>query len=836
VPDVMVSYRSADARFGAAATFELLSAHIGRDRLFLDNQSIPPGASYVSELTRALESISVLLVLIGPAWLADDPRTPGRLLVSREDDWVRGEVRRALEREVHVIPVLLDGTSLPDVARLPHDIRGLVQRQAVEVRHHRLGDDVRSLSTYLEALLPSRPSVPAGSGDGPPHQLPARLSGFVGRGQELDRLDQRLWEMSEDSPTIVVLCGTAGVGKTTLSTHWAHRAKHLFPNGQLYANLRGFDSRTPAEAGEILHGFLTAFGVPPAAIPDAVDSRAALFRSQVADRRVLVVLDNAYSAEQVRPLLPGSQTSFVLVTSRARCHGLAVREGAEHLPLTVLAEPEARDLLAGRLGRERAAAESDAIAVLLRWCAGLPLALSMIGTLADERPTTLSETVRELDDERDRLGALELGDDDLDLRSVFSWSYNKLSGEGAHLFRLLGLHPGPDISRESVLAMGDPHVTRQALTELTRSHLLDERVPGRFSLHDLLRLYAVDRARHCASESERRQLAQQMVDHYLTQVSAAARWLEPNAPEVAQQALGQHEFADYQEALNWCEQESAVIFAITTLAAEHGFDSHVWRIATMCNAFLRRTGRRQERVDMHRAAVAAATRAGDELAQATAVRALASALARQGNHEEAQTHLMSALSVFERAGDRIGQLQVHLSASRVLEAQQRHDEALVHGRAALELARADDGTMSYADAQIDVGHQLVMLGVHDEALHQCTEALLRYEAAEHVEGQANCLLTIGILHERSQEYAMALTCYDRSSALDRQLGDRYWEAVCAIRKGEVYAATARLELTIHCWRYGWTILSYLHHPDASDLRAKLAACEQAVREKRGSPG
>lgn len=835
MPEVMVSYRTVDARFGAAATFELLAAHLGRDRLFLDNQSIPPGAEYVSELTRALESISVLLVLIGPAWLAEDPGTPGRLLLDRENDWVRREVRRALEREVHVIPVLLDGTSLPDPARLPHDIRALVLRQAVEVRHHRLGEDVRGLVSHLDTLLTGGTAHPDRLVPAAPRQLPVPLSGFVGRARELGLLDQRLREMSADRASVVVLCGTAGVGKTTLTIRWAHRVAHAFPDGQLYVNLRGFDGRAPAEPGEILHDFLTAFGVPPSAIPDAVDARAALFRSVIADRRVLVVLDNANSAEQVRPLLPGSPTCFTLVTSRTRFQSLAVREGARHLELTVLTDDDARDLLTTRVGAERSTAEPDATEVLLTWCAGLPLALSMVSALAEQRPASLSATVRDLDNERDRLGALELGADDLDLRSVFSWSYNKLTPAGAHLFRLLGLHPGPDMSRESIISLCGAEDSRQALNELVRSYLLDERVPDRFSLHDLLRLYAADRVRLDIAEPERRHHARRVADHYLGKVAAAARWLEPGMRRTGWEVTGGAGFDSYQEALTWCEAESAVIFALIPFAAEHGFDSHVWRIATMCNAFLRRTGRRRERVDLHRAAVAAAIRAGDEAERAASSRELASALARQGELAEARTHLASALPVFERTGDRIGQLQAHLSHSRVLGVQQRHEDALVHARKALELARMDDGTMCYADALISLGHQLAMLGNHDEALRACTESLMLYENAGHLEGQANCLLTIGLVHESMREYATALSCYARSSALDRQLGDRYWEAVCLMRMGEVHAAIGQPETAARCWRDSVVMLDALRHPEAVRLREKLAAAEETRVHDTGGP-
>jgi tetratricopeptide (TPR) repeat protein len=253
----------------------------------------------------------------------------------------------------------------------------------------------------------------------------------------------------------------------------------------------------------------------------------------------------------------------------------------------------------------------------------------------------------------------------------------------------------------------------------------------------------------------------------------------------------------------------------------------------MCNAFLRRTGRRWQRVDIHRAAVAAAERAGDELAWATASCELASSLARLDEPAKASAHLAAALLVLETAGERFGQLQVHLSYTRVLEAQERYEDALTHARRALDLADRDEDPVSYADSLINLGHQYALLGNYTDALPLCTEADRLYEAAGHVEGRSNCLLTIGMIHHRCADYSSARSCYERSSALDRQLGDRYWEAVCLDRLGDVYAATAQPDMSTRCWREALTILESLRHPEAEWLRDKMTGARRESGRIRG---
>jgi hypothetical protein len=341
-------------------------------------------------------------------------------------------------------------------------------------------------------VVPVEPVVPA--------QLPAAVAGFTGRAAELARLDLLLAGAQAQASTAVVISavpGMAGVGKTALAVHWAHRVADLFPDGQLYVNLRGFDpGGRVLEPAVAVRGFLDALGVLPERIPPELHAQTALYRSLLARRRVLVVLDNARDADHARPLLPGAPPAFAVVTSRNQLTGL-VADGAHPLALDLLTHAEAHDLLEQRLGTVRVAAEPEAVEQIINACAALPLALSIAGALATRSDFALAELAGELADAAGRLEALDAGDRLTQVRAVFSWSYTTLGADAARLFRLLGLHPGPNVTVAAAasLAGRDRAQARRLLSELTRASLLTEHLPGRYALHDLLAAYAADLTR-----------------------------------------------------------------------------------------------------------------------------------------------------------------------------------------------------------------------------------------------------------------------------------------------------------------------------------------------------
>lgn len=333
-----------------------------------------------------------------------------------------------------------------------------------------------------------------------PAELPMNVHGFSGRSDALRRLDAIRAALGErpSALRIAIIEGAPGMGKTALAVHWAHQVRHRFPDGQLYVDLRGFDpSGAPLSPGRVLRGFLNALGVAPARIPADLEARSAQYRSLLADRRMLVLLDNARDAEQIRHLLPGAPGCLVVVTSRSRLTSLIAVEAAHPLPLGPLTDDEAKKLLAQRLGADRIAAEPDAVGAIVESCAGLPLALAIAAARVASHPTwSLADLAADLHYGRGRLDALTTGEPASDVRAAISWSYRLLGPVAARVFRLLGQHPRADLSVSDVAGLAglSPDALGSALAELTGANLLGEPVAGRYTLHDLLRAYAVDLA------------------------------------------------------------------------------------------------------------------------------------------------------------------------------------------------------------------------------------------------------------------------------------------------------------------------------------------------------
>ncbi len=343
-----------------------------------------------------------------------------------------------------------------------------------------------------------------------PAQLPADVHAFTGRARELAELDRLLAIPaapdarsrpsdragpaggSSDGSSIAVVSGTAGVGKSALALRWARLARGAFPGGQLYVNLRGYDPGQPVAPADALAGFLRALGTAAHDIPPDEDGRAAAYRTAVDRRRLLIVLDNAATVEQVRPLLPGCPSCAVVVTSRDALSGLVARHGARRLDLDLLPPADAAGLLRALIG-ERADADPGSAATLAEQCARLPLALRLAAELACDRPATpLAQLVAELTDQRRRLDLLNAGGDPRAIRGVFSWSYRQLPGDAALAFRLLGMHPGPDFDDYATAALTEStyEQAQQVLDQLARAHLIHPTSPGRYGMHDLLRAYA----------------------------------------------------------------------------------------------------------------------------------------------------------------------------------------------------------------------------------------------------------------------------------------------------------------------------------------------------------
>ncbi|HTV99585.1 MAG TPA: tetratricopeptide repeat protein [Streptosporangiaceae bacterium] len=667
-----------------------------------------------------------------------------------------------------------------------------------------------------------------------PGQLPAAVAHFTGRAAELAALTRLLDQPgAQPAGTVVIsaIGGTAGVGKTALAVHWAHQVAGRFGDGQLYVNLRGFDpSGTPASPEAAIRGFLDALGVPPGQIPPGPQAQAGLFRSLLADKRMLVVLDNARDEQQVRPLLAASPASLVLVTSRSQLGGLAVAEGARLISLDVLTHGEAVQLLTARLGTARAAAEPAAVDQIAAMCAHLPLALAVAAARAAARPGfPLAALAAELADAAGRLDALDAGDPGSSVRAVFSWSTRQLTGEAARMFRLLGIHPGPDITvpaAASLAAIAEADA-RRLLRELARAQLVAEHVPGRFFFHDLLRAYAAEQAQHTGSDSDRRRAAGRVLDHYLHTAARAARLLAPAMEPVIlpppRPGAGAGQPADHAQAMAWYEAEHQVLLAVIALAADSGFDSHAWQLPWAITPFLQARGHWQEWAATQRIALAAATRLGDTAAQALSGRQLAKACTDLGDHDQARGHHASSLGLYQRLGNRLGEAKIQHGLGLAAERQGRYAEALGHAEQALHLCQAIGDQANEAEALNSAGWYHALLGDYQQARAFCRQALtLSAEAGNRwIEGPA--WDSVGYAEHHLGNLAEAAACYQHALSLHRDSGDRFAEAGTLTHLGDTRHAAGELAHARTAWQQALAILDDLQHPDAGQVRARLAS-------------
>lgn len=665
----------------------------------------------------------------------------------------------------------------------------------------------------------------------PPRQLPADLAVFVGRSGERARLDAVLAEATRH-PTampVVAISGTAGVGKTSLAVRWAHQVADRFPDGQLYVNLRGFDpSGVVTSPAEAVRGFLDAFGVPPERVPTTLDGQVGLYRSLLADRRVLVLLDNARDAEQVRPLLPGSPGCLVLVTSRNKLTSLVAAEGTYPVPLDLLSAAEAVELLARRIGTDRVTAEPAATREIVARCAGLPLALAIVSARAATHPDfPLELLAAEMRGSSGVLDSLDAGDAITDVRAVFSWSYRSLSAPAARLFRLLGLHPGPDIGAPAAASLAGvpPQRIRPLLAELTRAHLITEHVPGRYTWHDLLRAYAAELASGTDPEPDRRAAQRRMVEHYLhTGHAAALRLRQARRPiSLAPPTAGvtPEEPAGYGPALAWFGTEHPVLVALVEAAAERGFAAYAWQLAWTMDDFGDRRGLWREMAAMYRTALAAATRIGDPTGVVYAHRGLSRAYFGLGRYAEAHAELRHALDRYEGLDDPLGHAETARNLSRLLERQGRHREALGYAEQALRLYPEHGPRAGWATLLNDIGWLHARLGDHRRALEHCRRSLRLSQQLGDVTAEANAWDSIGYAHHQLGDHQEAIACYQRALARFRESGDRHDAAITLSNLGDVYRSVGAIDAARAAWREALDILTELNHPDADRMADRL---------------
>ncbi|MEJ2854107.1 MULTISPECIES: AfsR/SARP family transcriptional regulator [unclassified Saccharothrix] len=639
-------------------------------------------------------------------------------------------------------------------------------------------------------------AAPARGATAVPRQLPAAPRHFTGRDAELAALTATLDAAEPGSTTVIsAIAGSGGIGKTWLALHWAHRNADRFPDGQLFVDLRGFSpDGEPMHPGVALRGFLQALGVEAGRVPVDPHAQAALFRSLVTDRRMLVVADNARDADQVVPLLPGGGSCTVLVTSRSHLRGLVTGHGAHHLALDVLSDADARALLTSRLGADRV--DDPATAELVRLCGGFPLALGIVASHAQTHPgLALADLAAEL--RGLGLGALDDTDPTASLPAVLSWSLDALPPDRARAFALLGTAPGADTGLPAAASLlGLPAPDAEAvLSDLEQASLLTRDAAGRYRLHDLVRRFAAGLA------EDREPGLRRVVDFYTRTAIAADRLVYPHrasnpfgAPEVPPSLL-----PDDAAAMTWFDTEHANLLAAQQTAIAHGWHESVWALAWAVTAYHQLRGHLQVRLDVWYPALEAAAHLDDPLAGILAHRFLGSALADLPRHEDAVTHLHQALELAARHDVPTEMAHVHRTLAWTWAQSGDERTALEHATEALRLHRSLDQPVWEADALNDVGWLHSRLGDYATARDHCEAALELHRSHRNPRGVATTLDSLGYIEHRSGDHRRSIQHYQEALALRRNVDDTYECANNLDALGHPHLALGEVEQARTVW-------------------------------------
>jgi DNA-binding SARP family transcriptional activator/Flp pilus assembly protein TadD len=616
-----------------------------------------------------------------------------------------------------------------------------------------------------------------------PRQLPAATAQFAGRADEMAALGVLIDRNAVGTVVISAIAGTAGVGKTALAVRFAHQMADRFPDGQLYLNLRGYDPGQPVSAADALAGFLRALGVPGQDISAEPDERAARYRSLLAGRRMLVLLDNASSVEQVRPLLPGTAGCVAIVTSRDSLVGLVARDGARRLDLDLLPQAESVGLLRALIG-VRADADPAAVQALAGQCARLPLALRVAAELAVSRPgAPLADLVRELADQRQRLDLLEVGGDPRTaVRSVFSWSYLHLEVAAARAFRLLSQIPSLDVDYYGAAALTGSAAgqARRVLDQLARAHLIHAVGPDRYGMHDLLRIYARELAASEDSENERQDALTRLFDYYLHTAAAAMDTLFPaerdRRPRIASSATPAPEVATPGAAREWLDAQRAGLVVVAAYTAENGWPAHATRLAAVLFRYLETGGHYPEAITIHAVACRAASSIGDRPAEADALTSLGIMHLRQDRYQQAADQFQQALALYSGTGDRAGEARVVHNLGNVAWLRGRHQDAASYFQHALTLSREIGDRTGMAKALGNHGLVDLEQGRYQQATRHVRQALNLFRQTGDRIGETHALGNLGRIDLLEGRYQDAASHYQQAVDLARDTGDGISEA------------------------------------------------------------
>lgn len=670
-----------------------------------------------------------------------------------------------------------------------------------------------------------------------PAQLPHDIGGFVGRAGELRRLHGMLAEhraLSGVSP-ICVISGAPGVGKTALAVHFAHQVTPRFPDGQLYVDLRSYDAQQPPlSAHEALGSLLRGLGVPAHRMSEATSERSAQLRSLLATRRMLILADNAGEAGQVRPLLPAAAGCLVIVTSRHRLGALAVRDGAQRLALSGLSWQEALALLAHSVGADRVRAEPDAAAQLVTKCAFLPLALRIVAERLVERLAArpggaFGELVRDLRDERERLDTLTVeGDDTAAVRAVFSGSYHALTPEQARMFRLLGLHAGTEISTAAAAALAGTALpdTRRVLDQLIDKHLLDDAAPDRHHFHDLLRIYAAERAQADEPAAHRAAAVRRMLRWYLHSADAAGHLLTPRRVRPPIEPLEADcppaSFPDWNAAVAWCESERANLVAAVHQAMATGDYAVAWQLAVTLWDFFNLRKHWSDWLDTTHTGLEAARALGDRMAEAWVLGSRGIGFLEIGRIDESIECHHQAMKIC-RAMDNIWGVAIsYITLGNAYRARGDFNRALDCPRQALAIFRDLQDRWGEGMALNNIGEVYADMGRIDDALAHYDRALAIRNDLDDQWGKGFALHDLGAAHLDRNQPARAARYFRQALTVRRAIQDRQGEARTLDGLATALHTLGKRDAARRLWLHALAIYDDLNDPAATELRTRLS--------------
>jgi DNA-binding SARP family transcriptional activator/Tfp pilus assembly protein PilF len=684
------------------------------------------------------------------------------------------------------------------------DARGVLVSQLgvepgpeLQQMHQRILAHDRTLTVAAGQPEPTAPHQP-------PHQLPPLVRNFTGRAEELATLTRLLGQAATAGGTLVIsaVSGTAGVGKTALAVQLAHHVADRFPDGQLYLNLRGYDPGQPMDASEALAGLMRALGVAGREIPADAEERAAQYRSLLADRRMLILLDNAQSPQQVRPLLPGTPGCAVLVTSRDELAGLVARDGARRLELGLLPVDDAVALLAMLIG-QRADTEPEATRTLADQCARLPLALRIAAELIARRPASpLSELAGELADQQRRLDLLDAGgDSSTAVRSVFWWSYRHLDADVGRVFRLLGLLPGADFDPYDAAALAGATLqdASDVLDLLARAHLIQATVPGRYGMHDLLRAYAAELASRHDAGPDRRAALTRLFDHYLHTAAEAMDTLFPaessRRPAVPQPSGADPRLTESGAAQAWLDAQRENLVAVAGHAA-CDWPGYADRLAAVVFRYLDDGGHHHQAAAIYRHARHDARLRKDDAAESAALTGLGAACWRLGRYGDAANYLEKALGLYRETDDPVAEARAVGILGLVESQQGQYEQAAGHYEQALRLYRQTGSRDGEAASLGNLGDIDLRLGRFEAAAGHHRRALELSRQTGNRTFEAYALANIGIVELRQGRCVPAVRHLRQSLALSRESGNRSCQAYALASLGEVELREGRCQPAI----------------------------------------